>query len=163
MTEKKRMRFSAGVTLIELIVVIAIMAILMTVAGVGISYLIGEKSKDAAYGLEAALSRVRTAGMSKEGSHYLKLYLDDKGCLFIDSSEESVKQIGKSGVKVSYRLSESTEEKELVSGDVLTFTYKQTTGAFTGVTYESVTIHGGGASFKLTMYKTTGKVELTRV
>lgn len=68
-----------GVSLVELIVVIAIMAIMTGVMSLGLSILFSKDAESAAIVVDDALSRTRTMSMSKPGEFTLTIHCDKDG------------------------------------------------------------------------------------
>ena len=158
---KKRNR---GVTLIELVVVIAIMAVLASFSFYCISMITGQKGKDAATKIDNVFNKTRTASLTKAGEHYVSIYMGDGGEIIIESSDEGTLTAGKSGVRVTYQLLGSEEEKELGGrDDMITFRYKQNSASFSGLLYDNIKIYANSYYWMIKFYKTTGKTEVTKV
>lgn len=152
----------SGVTLVELMVVVAIMAVLLTFTTFTISALTGAKGKDCATKIVTAMEQTRVYAMSHSGEYPLEIYLDDGGNVIIDSYN-GTQEAGKHGVSVTYQMSGSDEEVALGDkSNSLKFTFKQTTGSFNGVTCEYINVYSNGFRYRLHLYKTTGKVEMTK-
>ncbi len=157
-----RNKSKAGITLFELVVVIAIMAVLATFATFGISALTGAKGKDCATKIQAALERTRMQAMSHSGEYDMLLYLNDDGGVVIEAFDGTI-NAGKHGVTVTYQVTGSSEELPLGNkSSALKFSFKQNSGSFTGVTYDYLNVYSNGFCFKLRLYKTTGKIEMTK-
>lgn len=155
-------RRKSGVTLIELIVVIAVMAVLIGFAGLGLSLLTGSRAKDCAKRIENSLTVCRTNSLAKAGQHYVKIYSRDNKVVIESDSAEDL-EISKSGVTVTYKISGETEEHTLGGIDeAIEFKFKQGTGSFLGTTYKYIRVTSGRVSYLITCYPITGKVTLDR-
>ena len=152
----------AGVTLLELMVVVAIMAVLATFTTFGISALTGAKGKDCASKIQATLERTRIQAMSHAGEYDMLLYVGDDGHIIIETWDEEI-VAGKHGVAVKYVVTGASQEFDLPGKDeALRFSFKQNSGSFTGVTYDYINVYANGFVYKLRLYKTTGKIEMTK-
>lgn len=65
-----------GLSLLELIVVIAIMAVLIGAAGFGLSLLVGTEARQAVYKMEAQLNDTKTGTLTKAGEDLVVRYID---------------------------------------------------------------------------------------
>lgn len=83
------MRKNKGFTLVELIIVIVIMGILATVAGLSISTVNASSARKAAAQIDSYLSVVRSDCMARAGSPYAVLRVNDDGVIIGDYYENS--------------------------------------------------------------------------
>lgn len=126
---------SKGFSLVEIIIVVAIMATIIGVSGFGISMVSGKPAESCARNISSGLTHVRTLSMGKYAT-YAKLYKSDAdGQIYIevyqrvkeeDSSYTMVRQtvVGKKNVAVTWN------GTELDSGGVL-IGFDRSTGALT--------------------------------
>lgn len=179
------MKNNKGFTLIELIVVVAIIGLLGTFIGVGAGVLTNRQGKAAVKDLYNMLGSTKTVSMSKDGCKLvINITSDGKPQFTILSSDNSILQqtVASKNVSVSYQLKGQTASTKLENGDALVITYNRSNGSFsstykyTGVTdsFDAVTLEDDakcsdkcnqlivtqGASYVIQLYPTTGKVEL---
>ncbi len=163
MTEKKmREAFS----LVELIIVIAIVALLIGFAALGLGYLRLTDAKGVASGIDSSLTALKANGMGKEGTYYMHLYsydgnyyvsYNDQDTAYDPATDGTGKKLGPDAVSVSY------DGTGLGSGDELCFAIQKKDGAFkpTSVTpsvpKEIVAEASNGSTYKVHIVELTGK------
>ena len=93
-----------GFTLVELIIIIAIMAVLSLSVITYIGMIGGAQAKKCANGLKNSLSQTKVCAMSRSSASMI-VYADDTGVYVktIQGSNEKVEKIGQAGTKVEYR------------------------------------------------------------
>ncbi|MCR4787628.1 MAG: type II secretion system GspH family protein [Lachnospiraceae bacterium] len=120
-----------GLSLVELIVVIAIMAILIGAAGFGLSLLFGTEAKQAAYRTEAELNDAKTGTLTKAGEDIVIRYIavPDKKTDPDDYEDYSKKGVEKSGYyadKCTYTIIYNTApDKSNLSSKIPESVYEQ--------------------------------------
>ena len=82
-----------GLSLLELIVVIAIMAVLIGAAGFGLSLLVGTEARQAVYKMEAQLNDTKTGTLTKAGEDLVVRYIDVSS----NADDWALKGVDKSG------------------------------------------------------------------
>lgn len=176
---------NAGFTLIEIIVVVAIIAIATAIGGLSINAVFTFDMKKGVQNINGALEKVKVEQMAKAGDSWLKLYADDDG-IYLDIYENGIRldnefddgnKIAKKTVSVTYTLSDATEHTLDGTGIVLAFnrsdgsfataddalTRSGTQGTIgTGVYYSSITLKSGDRSRTLTLYPNTGKFDISQ-
>jgi len=169
-TERRvKMRNNKGFTFIEMIVVIALLAIAVGVAGYTAKLVASTRAKTTADALKAALEETQALAMSRGGGT-LKLCIDDDGNIWAEklitndvtngSSSTSKQQIGTTAVTIQYHVQDSTDYM-LAKNAPVEFSFNPVTGAFTGARFvDKITVSGGGKTIKMTLWKLTGRVEL---
>ena len=129
-----------GFTLVELIIVIAVFAVLLGIAVPSLNSILGFRVNRAANSIAAALDKTKTEASNRlvgemklekrEDGYYISYYLD-RGKV---SGESNVKQdqpekIAPARTIISYA-TDSGSEQELAVGDSIVLTYDRATGAF---------------------------------
>lgn len=179
------MKNEKGFSLIELIVIIAIMAILGTFIFFSLSFASGQDARECANNLSTVLDKEKTYALTKsaETDCYVEISLGTDGYFaefFIPKSatvrptdpdpyiSAEEKQIGKRAVVITCTFSDGTTAT-ITAGHPMTVTYDRVTGAVKEVSVgtisgvcESITITHG-RTYSITLYSATGKHELTRI
>ncbi len=155
-----------GFSLIELIVVIAIMAVALTVGGYALSAISLANAKNCATEIKTSLEKTRMQACStdKGTTHAtLSLYRDSNGKVVIDKSYEgTTKEIGGRAVKVEYRMKGDGTDYIPLGTTAITFGFNRSTGGFTDPDnlVENIRITSGGKTYILTCYGLTGKIKM---
>ena len=104
MKKTKKLK-NQGFSLIELIVVIAIIAILTSIFTMGVSVLTNKAVQQCAKKIQVGLESIRTKTMGKESAS-ISFYIDNKGNVYLQETingvPNSAVQIGTAETKVSY-------------------------------------------------------------
>ena len=177
MNEKKLHKNQKGYSMVELVVVIAILAVL---TGSGITFLgllPGSAVKGCAREITSQLEKTRTNALSFENAACYLYCKDDGIYMRIDTKRAGVdssieQKVGKSNVTVSNTLSGDSAQTLVPGGDQLVFGFDRSSGAFkpaqikkaSGVespgTYcVAITITGGSKTRTLKLVPLTGKIE----
>ena len=162
------MKNNKGFSLIELIVVIAIIAVLVGASSVGISVLWGFYPKECANNLEAKLNKTRIDSMGKanmalelyqgsDGSYYADLVTyDSSGAVSSTTSEK----IGRKSLTITYK--DTTGATGTLGTDHIAVCYDRSSGALkansSGKIYNEFTISQRSTTKTVTIYAETGKV-----
>ncbi len=168
--KNNRNRENCGFTLIELIVVVAIMGVALLVGGYALSTISLARAKNCATEMNEALIRTRTESYSKDSATSVAtvaFYRGTDGIYMKKSYESSAEKIGSSSLSVSYQLKNAADYVELSEENVV-FSFNRNSGAFrdvvvNGTTKEpckSIKISGGGKTYIITCYPQTGKTEM---
>jgi len=173
-----------GFSLVELIVVIAILALMMGMFLLTTGILNVRAGRQCAKQIRHELERVRIATMGKNEVS-LRLYVGSDGRVYVEETvtapkigstgthtyTEDAKQIGSKRVKVQIRLQGASDFTDLKEG--VRFQFNRGTGAFetvksitdeqSGISapycIEEIKVTGGGQEHLLKLKRVTGKVE----
>lgn len=121
------MRDNRGLSLIELIVVIAILSIISVGAFSGIGMLSSWNVNKCAKGIDSALKKTKTTAMSKSNAELILSKSD--GDYYIESTEEQKKKIGSEPIVITY----TTTEGNTITIDgtnTLTLRFDRSSGAY---------------------------------
>ncbi len=155
-------------TLIELIIVLAIMSILTTGIIVGIRSITSANVTDAAKRINSAMSKLRLENMTKTPKSYLYLY-NIGGVLYMNVSEQSGVTVGNGGIDATFgiRLANNVNlshisftgiREDIGEGEKIEISFSRSSGAFLS-DYESLILTGNGSGKTSTIrcIKETGK------
>lgn len=127
---------SKGFTLIELIVIIALMMILVGGAIVGISIISSGNAKKASQTIRSTLNEVRTSTLSIQAEWQAKIYNEDgtyKISVYRDGEESSNATLG-TRITITFKDSKGSEI-ELKDNEELVITYKTSSGMLKSIEY----------------------------
>lgn len=148
-----------GFTLVEMIVILAIIAAIGGIVGFGLSMVSGKPVTQCARQMQILLEQNRTVAMGKENT-YIVLYKTSDGIMaqeYINGSENGEpKRIGESVVDVT--CGGTPLGSSLGTGVRIEF--DRGTGALTGNTEMVFVISRGGKTATLTIEALTGKVRI---
>lgn len=154
-----------GFSLVELVIVIAVMAILTGLLGFGLGYFNTSDAKGVANQINSGFTELKSENMSKDKQTYMHLYRKDDTYYIHYSNDKSFtptdadqgKDIGGERVTVTF------DGTVMNNGTVLTFCLRKKDGAFddTGVTALSDSpafkISSGAAEYTVILVKQTGR------
>lgn len=150
-----------GFTLIELIVVIAIMGILLGVLGFSISTVSTAKQTECASGINTFISLCRTRCLSRAGNPYIIITRDAETGTIIGQYYEkgaliNTETLGKKQVPVSYNLGtdNSAAAVQLDGAAAIQISFARGTGALTTPSGGDLWIYVG--KYKIKVYALTG-------
>lgn len=172
------MKQNKGYSLIELVVVIAIMMVLAGVIGLQINMIYGFYAKECAKNLEAQLNKVQITNMSKKltemeiykknDGYYVKV-IENRGTA---AEKVTEKKIGRSSIELTYSTdAKDTSEFTLNEGTVILIQFDRATGAMEMsasadpakvIGCHRIWMHQKGSSkyYTVTIHKSTGKIKV---
>ena len=171
-----------GFSLVELVVVVAIMGVMMAVGGYALSAISLANAKQTAKEIEAALVRTRAQSYSSDSGlsvANVTFYKENDGIYMLKNYEGTAEKIGSSNVSVSYLLNEEigfeelgkeeeTDEGAEKGAERITFSFNRSSGAFRSLnvdgqdkgTCKAIRITSGSRTYTITCYEKTGKIKL---
>lgn len=186
------MRDNKGFSLIELVVVVALMALLVGVLGYSFSLVTGQEARQCANNLSTALDRAKNYALTKSGSSdaYMELTRDTDGSFLVtyyvpakawtnnaqsgtaDYVAIDSQTIGKKAVEITCNLT-TIGSVTLTSGTSIRFYYDRISGALKKVVWvtggsqqedhcQQITV-SRGKTYLLTLIEATGRHSLERV
>ena len=172
-----------GFSLIEILVVMAIIAIAGTIVWMSVNTLFGVKAKQSAKYIFGALEKTKVEQMTKQGDSWIWLhtgsdgvYLDiyESGAL-LENEFEDGNRIGDKQVFVTYTMTGGTGT---LDNDGIVLAFNRSDGSFRTVGqawdlkapgsppnpnfYVLITVTSGDTSRSITLYPNTGKFEYTQ-
>lgn len=169
---KQVVKLNTGMTLVELLVALAILAIMTTVAVIGIGILSSGDSKKASGALRNALGEVRTSTLSIESSWEAVIRNNDgkfEVAILKDGSETEVYELG-TRIDITFFDSKTAAENTLDNGDELVVTFNKSSGSVNKLMYKGseFTMEGSSLTFlvnssskgeyEVVLWYATGKV-----
>lgn len=180
------MKDNSGLSLVELTIVVAIMAILIGLVSMGVSVIWGMDAKKAAGKIDSYLKETKTAALGRDFQE-LKIYADGTGDYYADFVIYEYQQdpanpgvvlpnpvpvvskteyIGKKTVTITCRLQDGSVLTISPGGNTLTLGYNRASGAFTyakvddivSATYcTEINLVQGSKTYSLELIPSTGK------
>lgn len=148
-----------GFTLVELIVVMAIMGVVATMGLLSFSLVTGQNVKSCASDLESYLAQTKMQAVSKASAD-LTISVKPDGVYANLSVEGRDVKVGKTGIDISYSTSDG-REITLTGTESLTLSFDRSSGAFLELpdhTYcTGIFVRGAGRTLKITLVPQTGK------
>lgn len=150
-------KLNSGMTLVELLVAIAIMAVMTTATVIGIGILTSGDSKKASGTLRNALNEVRTSTLSIEASW--ETVIRNTGdeyevAILKDGQETEVYELG-SRIDITFYDSKTGGENVLEDGDELTITFNKSSGSVHKITYRETEFAAEGSNLTFLVNSTT--------
>lgn len=165
---------NGGYSLIELVIVMAIIAIIMSTVFYAIILIFSANAKSTANDIQRAIGDCKVTTMGRSAA-YMKLYRNADGDVFtqmwvMDSSKTYVpsepQKVGPKRVTVAYK-PESGSRTELPAGESngIEIRFDRASGGFDDNSnfYEVIYVEGGSKKYEITLTKLTGKSEVKAV
>ncbi len=168
---------NSGYSLVELIIVIAIMAVLIGTVFYSISMIFGANAKTCANNIQRAIADCKVTTMGKkeaymelyraaDGNVYTKLYVyEQTGATPV---EEEPQKMGNNRVYVGYIKTGETPDAatDLNSGDSVTIKFDRSSGSFDKTAHDNcaqIIVRGGSKNYAIEMTQLTGKSEVKAI
>lgn len=162
-------RNQKGYTLIELVVVIAIMSVVISVGVTSYGLVVGQNIKGCTADVQGYIAQTRVQALSRADAS-LTLYTSNKGVFVNLSTEGRDVKIGRPSIEIKYttvnRTTNATTEVELSETEKLVLRFDRSTGAFQPIngttdTYcTSIILTSGGRIRTIKLIPQTGKYYL---
>lgn len=162
-------RDNRGISLAEIIVVVAIMAIAGSMLFWGLNAVSGKPAQQCSQRTIYSMERARMSAMSKLDTYY-KIYIDsatgkvmcEEGVSNSAGGGYTVTQseLGSFRVRVSYIDSSDGSLKAMDKGDSITFKFNGGSGGFSTYPCSKLIFQSGGREHKVKLVRLTGKVYL---
>lgn len=163
---------NGGYSLIELVIVIAIIALIISTVFYSVIMVFGANAKNCANNIQRAIADCKVTTMGKAEA-YLKLYRDstDQNVytqMYIKGSGDSApvpsepQKVGSNRVYVEYTPKTGTET-ELTAGREIIIRFNRANGGFSGDIYTMIRVQAGNKNYEITLTELTGKSEVTLV
>ena len=157
-----------GTSIVELLVIMAVLAVLVGISTNLTAYLSGKQARQCAYKIEAAISEIRMETMSKSTGEKESVYLilENNGNLIY--SKQMIKGKEHSdlvGEKVTLRVGDGRGTfQEVTSGEQIPIYFNRATGALLKESepYAAFEIQQGRVIYSVTIEPVTGRVNCER-
>ena len=178
------MKNNKGFSLMELIVVIAILGVVIGYIGVRANVIFGYSAKEARTKIYSSLENLRVSALSKSRSSadtiksggglnpeldiYIEIYQEGNGIYYVsyheDGLDDVVNKLGPKSILIQYELKDGTTHLVGNKGDGLFLAYNRSTGGFipqgTGATntVNKIITSSADKTYVLDLMPSTGKV-----
>lgn len=165
---------NTGYSLVELIIVIAIIALIISTVFYSVVMVFGANAKSCANNIQRAIADCKVTTMGRS-SAYMELYRDADQNVYtrmyvMDSSGAYVasepQKVGTGRVYVAYT-PKGGAETELLAGDTIELRFNRASGGFAkdagGNVYEKLHVQGGSKKYEIVLTELTGKSEVNLV
>lgn len=123
------MKQNEGFSLVELIVVIAILAVLGAGAVMGVGMLGGWQIKECVSLLDGGLNETRTEALSKQMA-YLTISCDENGSYYMEVTGKPREKLAGDKITITYTTDAGEGETAITTEQPLSLSYDRSSGAF---------------------------------
>lgn len=164
-----------GYSLIELVIVLAIIAVIMSAVFYSVILIFSANAKSTANDIQRAIGDCKVATMGRASAYmelyrdagnenvYTRMYVMDSSGTYVPSEPQKV---GPRRVTVAYQ-PKGSSRTELLAGDSIEIWFDRATGGFqadvSGNLYEIIYVEGGSKKYNIILTKLTGKSEVKPV
>ena len=155
------MKNNKGMTLVEIIIVVAILSIISAAGVIGVGMITGRPAQECAIKLKSTISSNRTSALGKKSCD---LTISSDGTYVyavetINGTAGNSQVIGTKNVKAEYSLDGGASYTDLTGGSV-TFSFDRSDGSLKGMDSDIVfRITKNTTVYQVRIYHLTGKVE----
>jgi hypothetical protein len=150
--------------LVEIIVVVAIIAVVLTMAFLSVNTIFALDVQKTAKEITSDLAKVKIACMTREGDVYMRLYKNESG-IMIERYENGApvglaEKVGKANLTVTCYTSSETDGA-ILDEIGITLAFNRSDGSFkpsAGGYYTKLVVSSGDNSRTITLWPETGKV-----
>lgn len=161
-----------GYSLVELVIVIAIIALIISAVFYSVIMVFSANAKSCANNIQRAIADCKVTTMGKSSAYmelyrdtdqnvYTRMYVMDNGSGSYVPSEPQ--KVGGSRVYVAYT-PKGGAETELLAGDKIEIMFDRASGGFAknsgGDLYELIHVQGGSKNYEIVLTELTGKSEV---
>ncbi len=150
-----------GFTMVELIIVLAIMGVLLSVISFSASILLRNESREASSKVNALLASCKIESLSGVHDSRLEIFLENgeyKARLYQSDSQYEEEILGAESLSIIYKLKGDDIPIE-IGNDPLVISFNKETAALESA---QVTLIDFNAGYQITLYPTTGYFELNK-
>lgn len=159
---------NGGYSIIELIIVLAIIAIIMSTVFYSIILIFSANAKSCANNIQRSIGDCKVTTMGKADA-YMELYRNDDGIytrMHVTESDGTTtegepQKVGTTKVEVGYV--QGGAETQLMPGASIQIRFDRSSGGFkagTGGIYEEIYVRGGSKNYAIVLTELTGKSEV---
>lgn len=177
MDNKRYLKDNKGYSLIELVIVIAIIALIISTVFYSLVMVFSANAKSCANDIQRAIADCKVTTMGKSSAYmelyrdtdqnvYTRMYVRDSSGTYVPSEPQ---QVGSSRVYVAYT-PKGGAETELSTGtgnNKIEIWFDRASGGFTkdgsGNIYEMLRVQGGSKNYEIVLTELTGKSEVSLV
>ena len=152
-----------GYSLIELVIVLAIIAVLMGTVFYSIILVFSANAKSCANNIQRSIGDCKVTTMGKADA-YMELFRESDGTVYTQMHvTESDGTVGTNKVYVGYEADGDTKTS-LEAGDKIVIRFDRSSGGFRpdagGVIYKNIYVEGGSKKYRIEMIPLTGKSQV---
>jgi prepilin-type N-terminal cleavage/methylation domain-containing protein len=160
------MKNKKGFSLVELLVVMAILALLVSGSTAGWNYISYANTSKCAKEINTTIKKVRLQAMSRTNKPYIFLYEKDEAYYLLVTTD-AVFPLNPAGSKVAngkvdIYTDDGSGETKISSANPMKFSFLKSTGGFqfdASTTYKKIIVKGA-STYEIELYETTGKTKL---
>ena len=160
-----------GYSLIELVIVLAIIAVLMGTVFYSIILVFSANAKSCANNIQRSIGDCKVTTMGKADA-YMELFRESDGTVYTQMhvtesdgtvTDEERQKVGTNKVYVGYEADGDTKTS-LEAGDKIVIRFDRSSGGFRpdagGVIYKNIYVEGGSKKYRIEMIPFTGKSQV---